>query len=102
MSIINKKIGNATYAYEAIYAGVEKGKRKYKWKLIGKLDENGNIIPSKKRLAEQAKQEVAQKSRETSEIQAFTMGTAFQASSQAHEPGPIEPEIIDADINIAM
>ena len=49
MAIIKRKKGNATHVYEVIYEGIENGKRKYKWKLKYKLDENGNLIPSKRK-----------------------------------------------------
>ena len=54
MAIIKKKRGNTTYVYEAVYESIENGKQKYKWKLQGKLDENGNLIPSpsKKKVSE--------------------------------------------------
>ena len=55
MAIIHKKIGNTIYVCEATYYN-EDGKQKYKWKTIGKLDENGILIPSRKRCAEQAEQ----------------------------------------------
>ena len=46
--IINKKVGKATYVYEQICYR-ENGRVRTKQKIIGKLDANGNIIPSKKR-----------------------------------------------------
>ena len=42
MAIIRRKKGNTTQVYEAVYAGIEDGKQKYKWKLLYKLDENGD------------------------------------------------------------
>ena len=48
MAFIKKRRGNTTYVYEAKYESVENGKQKYKWKVIGKLDADGNVIPSKK------------------------------------------------------
>ena len=52
MAIIHRKVGETTYVYEAIYKSIENGKQKYKWKCIGKLDENGNLIPSRKKIPE--------------------------------------------------
>ena len=52
MAIINKKVGNSTYVYE-MTAFRANGKVKYKWKIKGKLDENGQLIPSKKRNLEE-------------------------------------------------
>ncbi len=46
--IINKKVGNAIYVYEQICYR-ENGRVRTKQKIIGKLDADGNIIPSKKR-----------------------------------------------------
>ncbi|MBR1438417.1 MAG: hypothetical protein IJ587_07755 [Synergistaceae bacterium] len=54
MAFIKKRRGNTTYVYEAKYESIENGKQKYKWNLIGKLDANGNIIPSKKRASTEA------------------------------------------------
>lgn len=47
MAIINKKVGNTTYVCE-VKAYRENGKVKHKWKTLGKLDADGNVIPSKK------------------------------------------------------
>lgn len=53
MAIIKKKIGNATYLYEKkSYRDKETGKVKTKWTCLGKLDENGDLIPSKKKSAQ--------------------------------------------------
>ena len=52
MAMIHRKVGETTYVYEAIYESIENGKQKYKWKCIGKLDEKGNLIPSKKKTLE--------------------------------------------------
>ena len=49
MTIIKRKRGNTIYIYEALYESFEAGKRKYRWIFKGKLDENGELIPSKKR-----------------------------------------------------
>ena len=51
MAFIKKRRGNTTYIYEAEYESIENGKQKYRWKLIGKLDADGNVIPSKKKRA---------------------------------------------------
>ena len=48
MAIIKRKRGNVIYVYEQNYKGFENGKRKYKEKCLGHLDEDGNLIPSKK------------------------------------------------------
>lgn len=53
MAIIKRKKGKTTQVYEVIYEGLENGRRKYKWKLLYKLDENGKLIPSKKRNSEE-------------------------------------------------
>ena len=45
--IINKKVGNAIYVYKQICYR-ENGRVKTKQKILGKLDANGNVIPSKK------------------------------------------------------
>lgn len=90
MSIIRRKRGNVIYVCEVIYVGIKEGKQKLKEKIIGKLDENGNVIPSKKRLAEQAKQEsveAAQKSQETSETSAIAVIET-----------PITTEVVNADV----
>ena len=46
--IIRKKVKNTTYLYEVTYYN-ERGKEKRKWSIKGKLDENGELIPSKKK-----------------------------------------------------
>jgi len=53
MTIIKRKRGNTIYIYEALYESFEAGKRKYRWIFKGKLDENGELIPSKKRNSEE-------------------------------------------------
>ena len=68
MAIIRKKIKNTTYVYEAIYSGIENEKRKYKWILKGKLDANGELIPSKKRNPEEL----------TTETEKLSMTAAFE------------------------
>jgi len=57
MAIIKRKRGNTIYIFEATYKCVENGKQKYSWKLLGKLDENGNLIPTKKKAHETPPQE---------------------------------------------
>ena len=54
MAFIKKRRGNTTYVYETKYESVENGKQKSKWKVIGKLDADGNVIPSKKRASAEA------------------------------------------------
>ena len=53
MAVINKKVGNTTYVCE-VKAYRENGKVKHKWKTLGKLDADGNVIPSKKRASAEA------------------------------------------------
>ena len=48
MSIIKRKRGNVIYLIEQKYVGFKDGKRQYKEKVLGHLDEAGNLIPSKK------------------------------------------------------
>lgn len=48
MVIITRKRGNVIYVYEKEYVKVKDGKRQYKEKVIGHLDETGNFIPSRK------------------------------------------------------
>ena len=48
MAIIKRKRGNVIYVYEKEYVKVKDGKRQYKEKVIGHLDETGNFIPSRK------------------------------------------------------
>lgn len=48
MAIIRRNRGNVIYIYEVLYAGVKKGKKKYKEKVIGHYDKAGNFVPSKK------------------------------------------------------
>ena len=50
MAIIRRKRGSTIYVFEAAYAGVENGKRKYSWKALGKLDENGSLISTRERV----------------------------------------------------
>ncbi len=53
MAIVNKKVGNTIYVCQVTYYS-ENGKQKYKWKTLGKLDADGNVIPSKKRASAEA------------------------------------------------
>ena len=87
MAIIKKKIGNTIYVYEAMYETIENGKRRYKWKTLGKLDADGNLIPSKKRRTEQ--------SQEVKALAVIASDTEAQVSSITSEP--IEPEVITVD-----
>ena len=48
MAIIKRKRGNVIYLYEVTYVGIKDGKQQYKEKCLGHLDENGDLIPSKK------------------------------------------------------
>ena len=58
MSFIKKRIINGTtYVYEITSYRNENGKVKTKDKILGKLDESGNLIPSKRRLASLASSE---------------------------------------------
>ena len=45
--IINRKVGNTIYVYEQICYR-ENGRVRTKQKILGKLDADGNVIPSKK------------------------------------------------------
>ncbi|MBQ6919801.1 MAG: hypothetical protein IJQ74_05675, partial [Synergistaceae bacterium] len=53
MAIVNKKVGNTIYVCQVTYYS-ENGKQKYKWKTLGKLEADGNVIPSKKRASAEA------------------------------------------------
>ena len=46
--IIRKKVKNTIYVYEEISYRNENGKVKHKQRILGKLDADGNVIPSKK------------------------------------------------------
>ena len=48
MAIIKQNKNGTTYVYEVSYYN-DNGREKRKWKSLGKLDADGNIIPSKKR-----------------------------------------------------
>ncbi len=48
MAIIKQNKNGTTYVYEVSYYN-DNGKEKRKWKSLGKLDADGNVIPSKKR-----------------------------------------------------
>ena len=52
--IIRRKINNTTYVYEVIGYRDESGKPRNKQKILGKLDADGNVIPSKKRASAEA------------------------------------------------
>ena len=50
MGIVKKIIKGTTYLYERFaYRDKKSGKVKQKWKIIGKLDDHGNLIASKGR-----------------------------------------------------
>ena len=108
MAIIRKKIKNTTYVYEAIYSGIENEKRKYKWILKGKLDENGELIPSKKRNPEELPAETEKLSMTTTSENVENESRTTEADSQVSEevkalaiPEKTEkPEEIEAEIVI--
>lgn len=50
MAIITRIRNGVKYLYERKYIGFKDGKRKYKEIVLGRLDENGNLIPSKKKI----------------------------------------------------
>ena len=51
MSIVRKNINNATYIYEVkSFRDKNTKKIKTKWTYLGKLDEDGSIITSKRKL----------------------------------------------------
>ena len=52
MAIITRIRNGVKYLCEQTYIGIKDGKRKYKETVLGKLDENGNLIPSKKKSAQ--------------------------------------------------
>ena len=56
MSFIKKRlVNNIVYVYEITsYREKTTGKVKKKWKILGKLDADGNVIPSKKRASAEA------------------------------------------------
>lgn len=87
MAIIKRKKGNATHVYEVIYEGIENGKRKYKWKLKYKLDENGNLIPSKKKTPELPTEN-------QEEVKALAV---LEQSTEPQKPEVLEAEIV-ADV----
>ena len=82
MAIIKQKRGNITYIYEAIYKGIENGKRKYKRTCIGHLDEAGNLIPSKKNRRKAMKNAPAELVLKTTTEKIIV------------RPKPIEPDIV--------
>lgn len=50
MAIIKEIKNGATYLFEVTYVGIKDGKRKYKKKSLGRVDENGELIASKKKI----------------------------------------------------
>ena len=48
MAIITKNVNGRKYLIEVIYTGYKNGKRKYKSKSLGRIDEKGELIPSRK------------------------------------------------------
>ncbi|MBQ7267554.1 MAG: hypothetical protein IJR11_04205, partial [Synergistaceae bacterium] len=53
MAIVKQSKRGVVYVYDVTYYS-ENGKQKYKWKTLGKLDADGNVIPSKKRASAEA------------------------------------------------
>ena len=49
MAIITKEVKGHKYLYEVTYHR-ENGKVKTKWKSLGRIDENGELIASKKKI----------------------------------------------------
>lgn len=82
MAIIKRKRGNVIYLYEKIYAGFENGRRKYKEICLGHLDEDGNLIPSKKNRRKAMKNAPAELVLKTTTTKVIV------------RPKPIEPEIV--------
>lgn len=52
MAIITRIRNGVKYLYEETYVGIKDGKRKYKSKCLGRVDENGELIASKKKSAQ--------------------------------------------------
>ena len=52
MAIIKEIKNGATYLFEVTYVGIKNGKRKYKKKSLGRVDENGELVASKKKSAQ--------------------------------------------------
>ena len=50
MAIITRIRNGKKYLYEETYIGIKDGKRKYKSKCLGRIDENGELIASKKKI----------------------------------------------------
>ena len=48
MAIITKNVKGKKYLIEVTYVGFKNGKRKYKSKSLGRINENGELIPSRK------------------------------------------------------
>ena len=114
MAIIRRKKGNTTQVYEAVYAGIEDGKQKYKWKLLYKLDENGKLIPSKKRNSEELPTETEELSmtatsenveNENTEAnhqvsQEVNVLAVSKKETQNEETETVEAEIVSDDKNL--
>jgi len=90
MAIITRNISGKKYIYEEIYAGIKDGKRQYKSKVIGHVDEAGNFIPSKKMKGKKPEDFPAEIQRVT------TTTTKIRVVKKKEEkPDPITPEIIE-------
>ena len=48
MTITTKNVAGKKYLVEITYIGYKNGKRKYKSKSLGRINENGELIPSRK------------------------------------------------------
>ena len=89
--IIRKKINNAIYVIERT-SYRENGKVKTKDKMLGKLDENGNFIPSKKNSPEVAGEPKEPQNQE--EVKAFAV------LDKSTEPQEQKPEVVVVEAEV--
>ena len=82
MAIITRIVNGKKYLYEETYIGIKDGKQKYKSKCLGHLDEDGNLIPSKKNRRKAMKNAPAELVLKTTTTKVIV------------RPKPIEPEIM--------
>ena len=112
--LIRKKVKNTTYLYEVTYYN-ENGKEKRKWSIKGKLDENGELIPSKKRNLEglsvetkelpitATSENVKNESRSTEAAhqvsqEVVNVPVVLEENTQSEKTETIEAEIVDNNV----
>ena len=95
MAIIKAKRGNVIYIYEVNYVGIKDGKRQYKKKSLGHLDEAGNFIPSKKMRGKKPEDFPAEIQKITTTTTKIRVVEKKESDSREKEKAePIEPEIV--------